>query len=214
MINLITGKITDGSNVKYQKIGKYDVCLDKQVEVSKGFLDSNFGVINRVFKEQQENENIFYRMTIKKELYKIVDISYENLVYLKNELFIYKNDFSDDLQIELQNDVNDQYLNCLFQQLKDGTYPCLESLFEKDFAFIKENSNASTTLNQNLIDNTDKFCSALNQAEDLDSLNFKIVSKNKLISETSRIKHSMPISKYGMYKSWLFKAKPLLYFDI
>ena len=179
MIDLITGEIFDGSSVKCHKVKKHDVCLDKQIDVSKTFLDSNYGAVNHVFKQQQENDNNFGRASVTKELYKIVDISYENLVYLKDELFIYENDNSHDIQLQIKNDVNDQYLNCLYRQLKDGTHPCLEYFFERDLNFVREHATVSTSFDQELMDATYKLCAALSSLENLDSLSLELFMQKR-----------------------------------
>lgn len=173
MINLITGEICDGNDVKLERIRKNDVCLDKLIDVTNAFLDSNFRTINRVFQQQQESDSTFGKYSVNKELYKIVDISYESLGYMKNELFIYENDNSGDVLLQLQNDINDQYLNCLYAQLKDGTHPCLDSFFERDFNFVRERSCISINFDQELLDATNKLCSDLISIENLNTLSEK-----------------------------------------
>lgn len=179
MVDLITGEIYDGTNMRGCRISKSDVCLDKQINISKAFLDSNYSAVNQVFQQQQENDSIFGRIAITKELYKIVDISYENLVYIKNEVLVYENDNSDDVQLQLQNDINDQYLNCLYAQLREGIHPCLESFFEKDYNFITEHTNTSTALDEGLCNITDKLTADLRYAEDVDNIDFESFIKKR-----------------------------------
>lgn len=169
MIDLITGDIYDGNSLKVCKIGKYSICLDKKVTISKEFLDSNYSSINRVFQQQQENDNSFQKSSLTKELYKIVDISYENLVYSKNELLVYENDNTNDIQLQIKNDINNKYLDCLYDQLREGTHPCLETFFEKDFNFLK-NYKDDLKLDEKLLNNKIELSLHLRSIEDLDKI--------------------------------------------
>lgn len=190
MIDLITGDIHDGNSAKYHRIKKNELCLEKQIDVSKTFLDSNYNSINNVFQHQQEGDSSFGKSSVNKELYKIIDISYQNLVYVKNELFIYENDDSDEIQIQLQNDINDQYLNCLYKQLKEETHPCLESFFEKSIDFIKQHSDISTNFDEKLIDVTGKLCSDLRHTEDLDNFSLEaFMQKRYMLTDKEYINY-------------------------
>ena len=53
MVNLITGEISDGSNVKTVSAGKSSVCLAEEIAVNKSFLDTNYSSINQVYQVQQ-----------------------------------------------------------------------------------------------------------------------------------------------------------------
>ncbi len=138
MVNLITGKISDGSNIKTAKVGKSSTCLAEEITVDKIFLDNNYSSINQVYQVQQENDSAYGRKGITKELYKIVDTYYQKLVYVENEVIFYKSDDLADLQIQFATDVNDTYSNCLYRQLKDEIHPCLENLFEKSRDFARK----------------------------------------------------------------------------
>lgn len=178
MINLITGDIYDGNNLKLHKVRRYDVCLDKQIDVTKIFLNSNFSTINNVF-QQQESDSIMGKTSVNKELYKIIDISYEKLGYFKNELFLYESDNSDDVLIKLKDDINDQYLNCLYAQLKESTHPCLESFFERDFNFARERASIPVGYNQELLDTTNKLYFNLLSTEKLNNLSEELFVKER-----------------------------------
>lgn len=152
MVNLITGEISDGSNVKTASAGKSSVCLAEEIAVNKSFLDTNYSSINQVYQVQQENDSAYGRKGITKELYKIVDISYRKLVYLANEVVLYKSDDSVELQIQFTTDANDTYSNCLYRQLKGEIHPCLENFFEKSRDFVKKLSAYPSQLDQALND--------------------------------------------------------------
>jgi len=150
MVNLITGEISDGSNVKTANAGKSSVCLAEEIAVNKSFLDTNYSSINQVYQVQQENDSAYGRKGITKELYKIVDIYYQKLVYLENEVVLYKSDDSADLQIQFATDANDKYSNCLYRQLKDEIHPCLEKFFEKNRDFVRKLTTYPEKLDQSL----------------------------------------------------------------
>ena len=137
-IDLITGQIFDGDDVKTSTIKKGDVCLDSEMQVDKKFLDTNYADINEVFKKQQEEDSVYGNAAVTKELFKIIDIRYSNLVYEKKYLLVYQNDNSGELQLNISQDTNDQYLNCLYSQLKSGIHPCLDNFFERNNDFIKQ----------------------------------------------------------------------------
>lgn len=142
-INLVTGEIFDGTTLRTSNVNKSSICLPETIAVNKRFLESHFSLINDIFQAQQENNTIYGRQATTKELYKIVDIYYRNLVYTKNQIFVYKSNTSDDLQIKFATDKNDKYVNCLYDQLKTVAPPCLEPLF----VHSKKISNTSTRMN-------------------------------------------------------------------
>lgn len=179
MVDLITGEIYDGTNMKGCRVSKSDVCLDKQIDVTKTFLDSNFGVINQVFHQQQENDSIFGRTAITKELYKIVDVYYQNLIYIKNEVLIYENDNSDDVQFQLQTDLNDKYLNCLYTQLLEGVHPCLESFFESDRDYIRKRSMNTFHLNEELNNITQNSIAELRYCDEVDNFDISLFARRR-----------------------------------
>lgn len=174
MINLITGEIYDGSNMKTFKVNKSSLCLAEEIVVSKLFLDSNYFSINQVFQVQQENDSVYEKSGITKELYKIVNISYRNLVYIKNEAFIYKSDGSEEIQIQFATDANDKYLNCLYSQLKSEVPPCLDNFFERSRDFIRSQSTSIYSLEQTLITTTRNIKEELRYNDDVDLSLFEV----------------------------------------
>lgn len=179
MVDLITGEIYEGSNMKGCRVSKSDVCLDKQIDITKTFLDANFGVINQVFHQQQEKDSIFGRTAITKELYKIVDVYYQNLVYIKNEVLIYENDNSDDVHFQLQTDLNDKYLNCLYTQLLEGIHPCLESFFESDRDFIRKRAINTFHLNEELNNITKNSMAELRYCDEVDNFDIDLFARRR-----------------------------------
>lgn len=178
IIDLITGEIKDGSDIKGSRINKYDVCLAQKINVNKAFLDSNFSNINRVFQKQQENNSALNKKQTNKELYKIIDISYDNLVYIKNEIYIFENE-TGDIQFQVKEDTNDQYLNCLYNQLKEGIYPSLEHFFEKSFDFIKKCSTNESCFSQELMEVTQKLFYSLRSSQEVDQIDIKLFQQKR-----------------------------------
>lgn len=174
MIDLITGDIYDGTNMKVWRVRKSDVCLDSEIDVSKAFLDSNYNVINQVFQKQQEAESFFGKSAVTKELYKIVRIYYQDLVYMKNEVLLYKGDDSEEIQFKIQSDSNDKYLNCLYSQLRERTHPCLEYFFERDRDFIKKQVSSEAKLDVSLSISTKNAINELRYKKEIENIDTEL----------------------------------------
>lgn len=70
-------------------------------------------------------------------MYKILDIAYEKLYYVKDELFIYKNDDSEDYEFIIKGDIGERYQNSFYHQVRDVVYSGMENFFERDWDFSK-----------------------------------------------------------------------------
>ncbi len=62
----------------------------------------------------------------------ILDIAYEKLYYVKDELFIYKNDDSEDYEFIIKGDIGERYQNSFYNQVRDVVYSGMENFFERD----------------------------------------------------------------------------------
>lgn len=178
-INLITGEIHDGAALKTVSGNKSSVCLPEVVNVNKQFLDVNYALINNVFQTQQENDSVYGRQGITKELYKIVSIYYRNLVYTKNQMFIYKSRTSDDLQILFATDNADKYVNCFYAQLKSITPPCLENLFERSRDFIDKTSTKTFEVDTDSVEATEKIRNELKNKDAIGDVDLSIFTTKR-----------------------------------
>ena len=201
MVDLITGNICDGSNMKTLKINKSEICLDNQVEINKSFLDSNFNVVNQVYHQKQDNDKMFTSLDNNKELYKIIGVYYQNLVYVANEVLIYENENSDEIQIQLKNDMNDNYRNCLYSQLLNGIHPCLDSFFENDRDSVRKIMQNTKPLDQELILATQNALTNLRLYDELDKFD---------ISQFTQRRYLLTDKEYVNY----FSYSDELFFDI
>ena len=54
-------------------------------------MDSHFAQINAIYQDMQVSDDTFKESIVSKELYKILGVAYEKLVYSRSELLIYEN---------------------------------------------------------------------------------------------------------------------------
>ena len=178
-IDLITGEIHNGSDVNACTVGKRAVCLEGEIKVDKSFLDSKYHQINEVFQKQQEEDSVFERRAITKELYKIINIYYQNLMYVKKKLSIYRNYVSDDFLLNMSSDQNDQYLDCLYKQLKSDIHPSLDNFFERDRSFIRKTLDFKYLLDVNRKKATDKAIAELNAREHMQDVDISFFEADR-----------------------------------
>ena len=88
MIDAITGIVYDADTVKVSEPGKRDVLLESIVKIDSSYLDSHFQEINNLYQSQLKSNSFFGDKAITSELYKIIDISYSELHYVENKVYI------------------------------------------------------------------------------------------------------------------------------
>lgn len=136
-INMITGNIEESGENTFVKPSKRDLCLGEEQIITKDFLESNYARINEIYQKNQIEVNIFNTRALQRELYKILDISYEKLYYVQDELLIYKNNDSEDYEFIIKGDIGEKYQNSFYRQVRDVVYPGMENFFERDWEFSK-----------------------------------------------------------------------------
>jgi hypothetical protein len=181
-VDLITGEIHDSNSIKTVKINPKQLSLDKVITVNKSFLDNNFKEINRILQKQIEDDKIFTDNKDNRELYKVIDVSYQNFCYAKNELQVFLQDNSQDVVFRIKNDIHENYLNSFFTQAKSGIHPCIESLFEKDWQTIQAAKNNHFTLETKKLEETK---------------NLRLQFVNKLLPET--LSRNLSSERYLLY---------------
>lgn len=134
-VNMITGNIEESGKNIFVKPSKWDICLSEEQTITKDFIESNYTAINEIYQRNQIEANIFNTKVLQRELYKILDISYEKLYYVKDELLIYKNDDSEDYEFIIKGDIGERYQNSFYRQVRDVVYSGMENFFEKDWNF-------------------------------------------------------------------------------
>lgn len=138
MVDMITGMVFDSDSVKVSTIKSRDVLLDAAIHLDDVFLDSHFRDVNEVYQLQQKNNSVFGIGAVTSELYKIIRISYSELHYVENKVYMYGSEASDELMFVFASDSNDQYKNELYNQLKDSCRPCQEFFFEKNKTLVSD----------------------------------------------------------------------------
>lgn len=136
-VNMITGNIEESGKNVFIKPSKRELCLSEEQTITKDFLESNYTIINEIYQRNQIEANIFNTKILQRELYKILDIAYEKLYYVKDELLIYKNDDSEDYEFVIKGDIGERYQNSFYHQVRDVVYSGMENFFEKDWNFSK-----------------------------------------------------------------------------
>jgi len=135
-VNLITGEIIDGSTLYFHRnLDRGMVCMSEELKPDARYINLNFASIDRLLKIRQEQNSAFGTMSVTKELFRIIDLSYKDLVYVKKRAFLYIRKDSQEIKLIIESDPEDRYADCLYRQLSQGTLPCLENFFERDRFF-------------------------------------------------------------------------------
>lgn len=140
-INLITGEIGESGEKIFVKPSRDELCLGEEQAITKDFLESNYGTINEIYQKNQIESNVFKTRVLQRELYKILDIAYEKLRYVKDELLIYKNIDSEDYEFIIKGDMGERYQNSFYRQVRDVIFPGMINFFERDWNFSQKNYN-------------------------------------------------------------------------
>ena len=138
MVDMITGTFEESDNIIISQVKKQDLCLNEEISITKEFLETNYAEINEIYQKNQIESSVFFVHNVSRELYKILDVAYDRLVFVKKELLIYKNNDVDDYEFVISKDSGDKYINAFYAQVKDITFPGLENVFERDWNFVKD----------------------------------------------------------------------------
>ncbi len=141
LVNLITGEIISGDGISTSKVQKNDICLNEEVRVDREYLENHHSTINDIYQKYQVDDNVFGNQSITRELYKILDLAYERLVYIKNQLYIYMGTDTEEYQFAFNKDMSEQYINCFYRQVKDIVPPSLDNFFERDYSFVNSHKS-------------------------------------------------------------------------
>lgn len=138
IVDMITGTVYDADAIKVSRTRPRDVLLEGIIQLDEGFLDSHFREINDVYQRQQKNNSVFGNAAVTSELYKTIRISYSELHYVENKVYMYGSESSDELMFVFSSDSNDRYKKEFYNQLKDSCRPCQEFFFEKNRTLINK----------------------------------------------------------------------------
>lgn len=136
LINMLTGEIRNNESVSTVKVPKDGVCLNEVINIDEEYLENHYVDFNEVYMKQQVEYAIFGTSTLQRELYKILEKSYDRLQYVEEELLIYENDESGELEFRITNDAADRYINCFYAQVKDVVSTGMDNFFERNRKFI------------------------------------------------------------------------------
>lgn len=199
MVDMITGVVYDADAVKVSGTRQRDVLLEGIVQVDNGFLDSHFQEINEVYQLHQKNNSVFGNGTVISELYKMIGISYSEIHYDENKVYMYKSESSDELRFVFSSDSNDRYKNEFYNQLKDSFRPCQEYFFEKNIDLVRKLQSKPPMLEPNLMmqtENTRRLLFADNVTEEVKTDAF--IQRRYALNDSE-------------YLSYLYSSKSLRY---
>ena len=148
-VNMITGSIEESGKNVISHPYKNDICLSQEQTITKDFLESNYATINEIYQRNQIEANIFNTRVLQRELYKILDIAYEKLYFVKDELLIYKNDESEDYEFIIKGDIGEKYQNSFYRQVRDVVFPGMENFFERSWKFAQDHYDKRITNQDN-----------------------------------------------------------------
>ncbi len=202
IVDMVTGSIYDLDSIRLSKPLSRSVVLEEIINVDNEYLDMNFKEINNAYQLQQKNNSVFENDVIINEIYRIIGISYSELCYFENSIYIYKSESSDELLFDLSNDSNDKYKNEFYNQLKDSYRPCQDYFFEKNRKLI----------NKIIEQTTEKEHNRLLQTKALKELLFSDEANDeKMFSFFTQDRYSLNDSEY---LSYLYYPKVFRYNEI
>lgn len=154
-INQVTGEITDTAtnSTTYKEPPRGAVYLNEINSVNLDFLRSHFDTLAIIYRENRIEQSAFHSgSTIAADLYRILDISYNFLTYVKDYCFIYLNQedeslgfqFSSGIQVyeealrEQLNKKENGASNIFSQPLRAGTTEDISSPYQLIKAFASK----------------------------------------------------------------------------
>ena len=169
IVDMITGVVYDADTVKVSNPHPRDVLLESVIKIDSSYLDSHFQEINSLYQLSLKNNSIFGNSSVTSELYKIIGISYSELHYAENRVYMYKSESSDELKFEFFLDDSDKYKNEFYTQMKEHCRPCQEYFFEKSRDFVNRIAGQPIKIEPSLIEQAEiarKMLFADNVADD------------------------------------------------
>ena len=169
IVDMITGVVYDADTVKVSNPHPRDVLLESVIKIDSSYLDSHFQEINSLYQLSLKNNSIFGNSSVTSELYKIIGISYSELHYAENRVYMYKSESSDELKFEFFLDDSDKYKNEFYTQMKEHCRPCQEYFFEKSRDFVNRIAGQPIKIEPSLIEQAEiarKMLFADNAADD------------------------------------------------
>lgn len=164
----ISGEFSNEQNGK-NKIPRGCPCLDTNIIIDQDFLEKNISDIEKQYIDIQSAYNENTAMVSNNQIYQLIDLDYENTVYIEKKLLVYKNSKDDDFSFEISS--NENYVAEVRKQItySSGMKPLLRS--KKDVEKYLSNSN---DLDSVLQENFDKLNVAIREnCTDIDDLYFK-----------------------------------------
>lgn len=140
-INLIDGSmILEPQDINFYKAPKLKVALNEKIEMNMNYLISVENIIRDLYAERQKRLNCYkrtYDLTLKDELYRIIDIEKNEIFYHEEEVDIYLTE--EDRSFVYIFNTNDSkqgelYLNCLRGQLIENQ-KSLDYLFDTKYYY-------------------------------------------------------------------------------
>jgi len=169
IVDMISGAVYDADTVSVSRTHQRDVLLESVIQIDRSYLDSHFQEINTVYQLQLKNNSVFGDRAVTSELYKIIGVSYSELHYTENKVYMYKSETSNELKFEFSFDNNDMYKNEFYKQMKENCRPCQEYFFEKQKSLVSRITSKQVKIESDMMRQTEivkEMLFANNVAED------------------------------------------------
>lgn len=164
----ISGEFSNEQNGK-NKIPRGCPCLDTNMIINQDFLEKNISDIEKQYIDIQSAYNENASMVSNNQIYQLIDLDYDNTVYVEKKLLIYKNSKDNDFSFEICS--NDNYVAEVRKQISysSGMKPLLRSKMD-----IEKYRSNSSDIDSVLRENFDKLNVAIREnGIDIDDLYFK-----------------------------------------
>ena len=164
----ISGEFSNEQNGK-NKIPRGCPCLDTNMIIDQDFLEKNISDIEKQYIDIQSAYNENASMVSNNQIYQLIDLDYDNTVYVEKKLLIYKNSKDNDFSFEICS--NENYVAEVRKQISYS--PGMKPLLRSKMDIEKYHSN-SGDIDSVLQENFDKLNVAIREnGVDVDTLYFK-----------------------------------------
>ena len=164
----ISGEFSNEQNGK-NKIPRGCPCLDTNMIINQDFLEKNISDIEKQYIDIQSAYNENASMVSNNQIYQLIDLDYDNTVYVEKKLLIYKNSKDNDFSFEICS--NENYVAEVRKQISYS--PGMKPLLRSKMDIEKYRSNSSD-IDSVLRENFDKLNVAIREnGIDIDDLYFK-----------------------------------------
>lgn len=150
-VNQITGEIyEDEPNDLIERPQPSKMCLDGVVNADLDFFRKNFSILSDIFAKHSSNETVFSNNEEENNLYRIIDIAYENTYFSSKCCYVYLSEDDHSYLLSFEDDKNSQYMSIALNQINNN-YSGAQKLFNNDVKISVQESEIDKTKNEHLL---------------------------------------------------------------